>query len=366
MSLEYDTQDRGTPDFPPFDSPDMVEVEEKAEEDSGKGEGETPADAPADAPEDDGEDPVVKKKPGAKMKKPAASKPSKPGKAESSTPPPAQSKFKGKGKSKGSGNTPKGSAGKTPKSKSQAKSKADPKSKSKKSQMLENFEIQDDDDDMGDEKDASVGEAQDEDDGADAGRNRSKSQRFFHMLKAGSLPQGVLEQWSTTHGREKQTSLINDLFEKKGKNYVIKSDYATPKVYQANKSTERTDAAKDQQSGYGRMIFKKKYNLTDEDLDEAVRGGEVRCFKTGNVWLYAAVNVLVESGITKKNTENLSTELMDLGEEAGMAFANVFDQMVPEVNLENQNQSSSARPMLDPSASKTPLLAYILITFFLT
>eukprot|EP00438_Fugacium_kawagutii_P008780 Skav235595 [mRNA] locus=scaffold3336:10446:11744:+ [translate_table: standard] len=306
----------------------------------------TPEEAEKEAEEEEEEDevePPVKKRPGTKnpplIKRPAskkAAKESKPSTASTST---KGGKKGPKGKGKGSGKP--GSNKKEKAEKPPKKDKPEKTTKSKAEAMMENFVVPEDDEQ---EEENEKPDSQEEgDEGADEGRNRSKAQKFFAMLKSNSLPQAVMDMWSTTHGREKQTNLINDLFEKKGRNYQIKADYMVPKVYASNLSTEREDKAKDQQSGYGKTIFKRKYNLSDSDLDEAVRGGEVRCFKSGSVWLYAAVNVLVESGVTKKFQENLGTEPVDIGEEAGLAFAKAFHQMVPEVNL--QNPSSSARPV---------------------
>ena len=45
----------------------------------------------------------------------------------------------------------------------------------------------------------------------------------------------------------------------------------------------------DAQSGFGRTILKrKKLNLTDDDLEDYVRNGEVRCFKSGDVWPFCS------------------------------------------------------------------------------
>ena len=49
------------------------------------------------------------------------------------------------------------------------------------------------------------------------GRDRSKIVRFFNMMKKSELPEAVLEAWKACTSRMKQTSLINNLFEKRGK-----------------------------------------------------------------------------------------------------------------------------------------------------
>ena len=108
---------------------------------------------------------------------------------------------------------------------------------------------------------------------------------------------------------------------------------------------------KDSQSGFGRLIFSRQNNLSPDDLDECVRSGEVRKFKSGDIWLCSAVNVQVESEVKKSTKETLGGNSVDLTEDAATAFTAVFEKMIPEVNLPQvpglQSSSSGAGQLSD-------------------
>ena len=180
-------------------------------------------------------------------------------------------------------------------------------------------------------------EKEEEDEGADDAENevrdRSKSNRFFTMLNAGGLPEAVLSAWQNAGTRKKQTAIINGVFLKQGGKLIIDPNFLAASTYQKDRSTERIDSAADSQSGFGRLIFCKQNNLTEEELEECVRTGEVRKFKSGNIWLYSAVNVKIQSEVKKAVKETLGGQVVELEEDAGAAFAAVFDKMTPEVIL---------------------------------
>lgn len=172
--------------------------------------------------------------------------------------------------------------------------------------------------------------------------------KFYHMLRAGTLPEMVMQQWNKSTTRDSQTKLINQCFTKVGKNYQVKDEYLVPTNYKKKHTTERQDSATDEQSGYGRLLFRKKYNLDEQELDEPVRQGEMRMFKSGAVMLYAAVNVKMCAGVAKKTSEDLSTNEIAMDQETALAFAMAHASMEPDVNLGPGTQapqapSSSAR-----------------------
>jgi len=51
----------------------------------------------------------------------------------------------------------------------------------------------------------------------------------------------------------------------------------------------------------------------------------VRRFRSGNIWLYSAVNATMESEVKKLTKESLLGQQKDLTEEAATAFTAVFD-----------------------------------------
>lgn len=176
--------------------------------------------------------------------------------------------------------------------------------------------------------------------GEPSSRDRSKSNKFFSMMRSGGLPEAALAALKTADSRDKQTELINQVFVKSGSKLAANDNFELPNSYRKDRIMERADTATDAQSGFGRTIFKRKMNLNDGDLDECVRTGEVRYFKSGDVWLYAAVNVQISSGNSKKSVENLKGKEVDLAPEAAAAFASIFTSMEPEVKLQNNRDGT--------------------------
>ena len=240
------------------------------------------------------------------------------------------------------------STNKVPKSAPKSAPKSGPKSKSKTLDLLEKFKVEEPEEDDSQEKGEEETPETDPEEEPDKSRDRSKSNKFFVMMKRGDLPHAVLQAWNEASSRTKQTELINSLFVKQGRNYVVDPNYELPSTYRKTRETERTDSAKDSQSGFGKMIFCRKYGLTEEDLEQCVASGEVRAFKSGGVTLYAAVNVQMESGVNKKTKEELGMDEKQLNAETSKAFMSVFENLEPTVNLEGP---SSARP----TTSRKPL-----------
>ena len=141
--------------------------------------------------------------------------------------------------------------------------------------MAELFEFQEDEaaDDDGEKEDDAMeggGEGEEID-----GRDRSKSRRFHQMLKAGSLPAAALEAWQKASTRAEQTTLINTCLKKDGKKYIIKPEFSTPSSYQMDKNMSKQERAQDIQEGFGKLIFQKKYGLSDDELNSCLSSGEV-------------------------------------------------------------------------------------------
>ena len=275
----------------------------------------------------------------------------------------ASSKAHAKGKPKPKPATKKAAAVSTTSKKrpaAKAETLPDPgkkKPKTKAEELKEKFKLPD----VGGAEETVEGEEDEElEEDENTSRDRSKSNKFFSMMRSGGLPHAVLEAWQNADSREKQTALINQVFVKAGGKLVIKENFELPSSYRKDRVTERADTATDAQSGYGRTIFKRKMNLTDEDLDECVRTGEVRCFKSGDVWLYAAVNVQMTSGVSKKSVENLQGKEVALAPEAARAFANIFSSMEPEVNLQNNAAANQGSLPASGHGGAGPFLGFIL------
>ena len=158
--------------------------------------------------------------------------------------------------------------------------------------MAELFDLLEDEaaDDEGEKEDVAMedgGEGEETD-----GRDRSKSRRFHQMLKAGSLPAAALEAWQKASTRAEQTTLINTCLKKDGKKYIIKPEFSTPSSYQMDKNMSKQERAQDIQEGFGKLIFQKKYGLSDDKLNSCLSSGEVISWKHGGLQLFAATNII--------------------------------------------------------------------------
>ena len=296
--------------------------------------------------DEDGDEPLPMKRPAAKTeeKKKGTGNVGK-GKGKK-----GKSKF-GKGKLGKKGSSPKDEKKNKKETKEKKEKKEKKEVKEKKKTKKEELEaafnaIEDDEDDAEEpeeeeeEEDEGEDEEKNEETGQEIaevegeGRDRSKANKFYNMIKKGGLPEAVMHAWHKCGTRKEQTKLINNVFvmDKKGK-YVLNEGFELPGSYAKDRTTERTDLAKDSQSGYGKTIFMRQYQLSADDLEECVRNGEVRKFKSGDIWLYSAVNAVNESAVAKKTAEHLKGQEQELNEEAARAFTAVFDRMQPEVVL---------------------------------
>lgn len=223
--------------------------------------------------------------------------------------------------------------------------------------MAELFEFQEDEaaDDDGEKEDDAMeggGEGEEID-----GRDRSKSRRFHQMLKAGSLPAAALEAWQKASTRAEQTTLINTCLKKDGKKYIIKPEFSTPSSYQMDKNMSKQERAQDIQEGFGKLIFQKKYGLSDDELDSCLSSGEVISWKHGGLQLFAATNIMFSSSATKTVEEKLEGQRIELDEEGGAAFGAIFGSMLPEVSLTGTNAPLQA---VDSSSATQPCPALAL------
>lgn len=305
------------------------------------------------------------------LKRPgAAMVPKGKGKAKAKAVEPVPKQVKGKGKGKGSQpkavakNGAKPGAKSAPTAKSAGKpSPTPPKNPpfrrpaaSKVEKLQENFDFAPDDDDddpmdtmqEGEEEeepeDPDGDQAEDDDD--EEKRDRVKSRKFASMVKQGSLPGAVLDAWKHCSSRKDATKLINTLFAKTpdGK-LTLQENFTTPMSYKMERSLEKKDIAQDNANGFGRLIFKKKYGLSDDELDGAVARGEVIQWDHSGLQLFAATNVRFSSEAAKTTKENISGKEVQFDERAGKEFQKMFDGM--QVNV-----SSPARPVPASVADK--------------
>lgn len=205
--------------------------------------------------------------------------------------------------------------------------------------------------------------AEDEEEGDLDARNRCKSRKFWQMLKAGSIPMAAQNAWKACSTRSDQTRLINTLFEKKNGQYVLKQDYFVPESYQLKKETQKSEKALDESAGYGRLLFCKRNGLSDQELEQALKSGEVRCWTHGDMKLYSAVNVTYQSEALKRTTEKLDGHEVYLDGESGGAFCQIFDAMDPQVN---SSGPASSGLLADDRSPQAPLPFCIMFSVYLS
>ena len=169
-------------------------------------------------------------------------------------------------------------------------------------------------------------------------RDRVKSRKFSEMLKKGTVPALVLDAYHQCTSRQDQTRLINTVFAKKadGK-YVLQDNFTTPVGYKLDRSLEKEEKAVDNMNGFGRLIFRKKYDMTDEELDASVARGEVVTWSHGGLQLFAATNIKFSTSASRTTKEQMFGKEVEFDEKMGQEFMKIFDGMLPQV-------SSPARP----------------------
>ena len=121
-------------------------------------------------------------------------------------------------------------------------------------------------------------------------RDRSKTNKFMTMLKAGQLPEYIQQEWEKTESmktgkREQQSLIINSLFDRSTLGRLIMNDdkpffRSMQESYQERSDTKRLKTLP-------RLLFMGKYNLTEEKLKEGVAKGEFLEIKEGDTFSYA-------------------------------------------------------------------------------
>ncbi|CAJ1437567.1 unnamed protein product, partial [Effrenium voratum] len=185
-------------------------------------------------------------------------------------------------------------------------------------------------------------------------KDRVKARKFMQMMKDGLIPCAAQEAYNRCSGRAEQTRLINSLFVLEGKKLVIQPKFTVPKEYTRTQDQETEDKATYRKNGFGKLIFNRMYSLTQEDLDQALSTGEVICWKSGGLTLYAAVNQEFKNSSAKNSKDSLCTGRVELDSLAGESFAKVFDAMTPSIEV--SNPPGSSKQTNRPSSSQ--LLAW--------
>ena len=173
-----------------------------------------------------------------------------------------------------------------------------PQKQSKRLQLQSAFEVND-------KSVAENGEPEDDDKDGAEGCDRSKAKRFKKLLEAGSLPEQVLDAWARCTTRTEQTSMINTLFRMEGNRLTLTEDYTLPKTYQNRQTYQASEGAYSTKNGFGKTIFMKRNNLTEEELATCLLDGSVVKWKSGDLELYAARNIQITKSAEKKITDEM-------------------------------------------------------------
>lgn len=150
----------------------------------------------------------------------------------------------------------------------------------------------------------------------------------------------------------------NSVLEKKGGKLVLQDKFIVPKHYTMQKTISKKENATEMEEGFGKLIFCKKYGLDHEELQQCIENGEVVTWKSGGLRLYAARNVTFKNEAEKNTAEVLETDSIELDKTAGETFARVFDQVVPEVTLENIGSSSAGSKSIPAESQSKQFLAF--------
>ena len=174
------------------------------------------------------------------------------------------------------------------------------------------------------------------------GRDRSKAKRFKKLLETGSLPEQVLEAWSRCGSRHEQTATIKTLFKMENNRLVMTEDYTLPKMYQHKQQYTSSEAALSNKDGFGKLIFKKRNNLSEEELQECLRDGSVVKWQSGDIDLYAARNIQITKGAEKKVSDEMQGKSVELDDESSVLMHNAFTSMESDLKLEKLSRGKSS------------------------
>ena len=110
----------------------------------------------------------------------------------------------------------------------------------------------------------------------DATKNRIKARKFNAMLKAGQLPSWLATAWEKTlemgpGKQDRQRMLVNATFDHKNGRLILNVD--KPIFRDVQKTYQKTEAS-DKSKSLTKLLFKKKWNLTDEEFAQGLADKE--------------------------------------------------------------------------------------------
>eukprot|EP00435_Cladocopium_sp_Y103_P030907 s1962_g7.t1 len=138
-------------------------------------------------------------------------------------------------------------------------------------------------------------------------RDRVKARKFQQMMKDGLLPAAAEAAYKKCIGRAEQTRLINSLFKLQGRKLVVQDQFRLPKAYEKVMEASKVEKAQDLKDGFGKVIFMKKINLTEDELEACVASGEVTRWESNGLQLFAATNQSYSSASSKNEMEKMTT-----------------------------------------------------------
>eukprot|EP00435_Cladocopium_sp_Y103_P033662 s1962_g8.t1 len=192
---------------------------------------------------------------------------------------------------------------------------------------------------------------EDEDEEEEEARDRVKARKFQQMMKDGLLPAAAEAAYKKCQGRAEQTRLINSLFKLQGRKLVVQDQFRLPKAYEKTMEASKVEKAQDLKDGFGKVIFMKKMNLTEDELEACVASGEVTSWESNGLQLFAATNQATNqsysSASSKNEMEKMTTGKVNLKKDQQESFWNVFKHM--------QTVLSDATPKAKATESKRKL-----------
>ncbi|CAJ1376906.1 unnamed protein product [Effrenium voratum] len=110
----------------------------------------------------------------------------------------------------------------------------------------------------------------------DATKNRIKARKFNAMLKAGQLPSWLATAWEKTlemgpGKQDRQRMLVNAAFDHKNGRLILNVD--KPIFRDVQKTYQKTEAS-DKSKSLTKLLFKKKWNLTEEEFAQGLADKE--------------------------------------------------------------------------------------------
>ena len=208
-----------------------------------------------------------------------------------------------------------------------------------------------------------VEDGENEDDDGEEQRDRVKSRKFKQMMGQGLIPTAAAEAYAKCTNRKEQTALINSLFSMKGGRLQLQEQFRTPKNYKREYETTTSNKASDIQDGYGELIFKKKFNLSDDELQHGLRTGEIVTWtSSNNIQMYAAANQSFAQASLKAEKEQLSTDEQQISAAVGKAFVGVFNALSPQIEV-NSGSSKRQKSITGQASAPSQRLVSLFMVF---